>query len=278
MSDNRKTAFVVAHFHENGRVALNTHALVEEMAKRSKNIVFVSTNLNEFEANRLKKHAQVIQRENTGYDFWSYKLGIEQLSELSQFERIVVCNTSFISLDPSYLVQSFTGPVDQVGLRGLTRCGEMGEHIQSYWLSFEGNQLLMSPEFATWWDTMLPLNDRNENINKYEVGISGYFARYGYPLTTLFQETANQLLIMLSRAISRGSVFFNLENKLQVIPLDLKYALDLNPTIFGWDFILDQIHIIKIEQLKFNYGHQFMDLKITELSQEKIILIKDAIL
>ncbi len=276
MSNICKTAFIIAHFHENGKVALNTHALVEEMAKSSKSVVFVSTNLDEAEANRLKKHAIVIQRENTGYDFWSYKLGIEQLSELSQFERIVVCNTSFISLDPSYLVQSFTGPVDQVGLRGLTRCGEMGEHIQSYWLSFEGNQLLMSPEFATWWDTMLPLNDRNENINKYEVGISGYFTNHGYTLSTLFQETANQLLIMLSRAISRGSVFFNLENKLQVVPLDLKYALDLNPTIFGWDFILDQIKIIKIEQIKFNYGHQYLDMKLSSLSQNSIALINDA--
>ena len=278
MSENTKTAFVIAHFHENGKVALNTHALVEEMAKSSDSVVFVSTNLDEVEANRLKKHAVVIQRENTGYDFWSYKIGIDRLGDLSQFDRVVICNTSFVSLDPSFLVQSFTGPIDQVGLRGLTRCGEMGEHIQSYWLSFEGNRLLMSPEFMAWWKTMLPLNDRNENINKYEVCISDHFARHGYPLATLFKETANQLLIMLSRAISRGSVFFNLENKLQVIPLDLKYALDLNPTIFGWDFILDQIHIIKIEQLKFNYGHQFMDLKITELSQEKIILIKDAIL
>jgi lipopolysaccharide biosynthesis protein len=173
-------------------------------------------------------------------------------------------------------VQSFTRPIDQVGLRGLTRCGEMGEHIQSYWLSFEGNQLLLSPEFAIWWNTMQPLNDRNENINKYEVGISGYFTNHGYTLSTLFQETANQLLIMLSRAISRGSVFFNLENKLQVVPLDLKYALDLNPTIFGWDFILDQIKIIKIEQIKFNYGHQYLEVKLSSLSQNSIALINDA--
>ncbi len=278
MSNSSKTAFVIAHFHENGKVALNTHALVEEMAKSSKSVVFVSTNLDEVEANRLKKHTVVIQRENTGYDFWSYKIGIDRLGDLSQFDRVVICNTSFISLDPAFLVQSFSGPIDEVGLRGLTRCGEMGDHIQSYWLSFEGNRLLMSPEFTSWWATMLPLNDRNENINKYEVGITGHFARHGYPLTTLFKGTANQLLIMLSRAISRGSVFFNLENKLQVVPLDLKYALDLNPTIFGWDFILDQIKIIKIEQVKFNYGHQFLDMKISSLNQDSIALINDAIL
>ena len=206
------------------------------------------------------------------------KIGIEELGDLSQYERIVICNTSFISLDPKYLVQSFTGPIEQVGLRGLTRCGEMGEHIQSSWLSFEGNRLLMSPEFATWWETMLPLNDRSENINKYEVGISGYFARHGYPLRTLFQETANQLLIMLSRAISRGSVYFNLENTLQIVPLDLKYALDLNPTIFGWDFILDQLKILKVEQVKFNYGHQYLDLKLSSLSKDNIDLINDATL
>ncbi len=280
----KKTAFVIAHFHQNGRVALNTFALVEEMAKLSDSIVFISTNLNASEATRLKKNAEVIQRENIGYDFWSYKLGIEHLGDLSQFERVVICNTSFIVLDPSFLVKSFTGPVEDIGLLGLSRNGDMGDHIQSYWISFEGTQLLNSPEFIGWWSSLMPLNDRTENINKYEVGLSSYFSKHGYPLRTLFQATPNQLLIMLARAISVGLVIVRLENnldlqkQLQIVPLDLKYALGLNPTVFGWDFLLDYLKILKIEQIKFNYGHQFMDSKISALSHEHAALIKDAIL
>jgi lipopolysaccharide biosynthesis protein len=280
----KKTAFVIAHFHQNGRVALNTHALVEEMAKLTDSVVFISTNINAVEATQLKKNAIVIQRENIGYDFWSYKLGIEHLGDLSQFERIVVCNTSFIALDPSFLVKSFTGPVEEIGLLGLSRNGDMGDHIQSYWISFEGTQLLNSPEFFGWWSSLMPLNDRADNINKYEVGLSSYFSKHGYSLRTLFQATPNHLLIMLARAISGGSVIVRLENnldlknKLQIVPLDLAYALGLNPTVYGWDFLLDHLKILKIEQIKFNYGNQFMDAKISALSQNNITLIKDATL
>jgi hypothetical protein len=54
--------------------------------------------------------------------------------------------------------------------------------------------------------------------------------------------------------------------------------LGLNPTVYGWDFLLDHLKILKIEQIKFNYGHQFIDAKISALSQDNIALIKDAIL
>ena len=282
MSNLTKTAFVIAHFHEKGRVAKNTFNLLEEMAKKSDCIVFISTNLDEEEARRVRKHAFLIQRENSGYDFWSYKIGIDQLGDMSQFDRIVVCNTSFISIDPLFLVSSFTGIVEQVGLRGLTRCGEMSEHIQSYWISFEGKSLLNSPEFMQWWDGMLSLNDRKENIIHHEVGISTYFLNKGYPISTLFKETTGQLLIMLSRAISTGSIIVNIEDysqtsESQIVPLDLKYAYGLNPTIYAWDFIIDQIKILKIEQFKYNYGRQFMDWKWPTLSDSVNELITDAI-
>jgi len=284
MLHTKKTAFVIAHYHIDGRVALNTHALIQEMAKVSDSIFFISTNLSALEVTRLQKYANVIQRENIGYDFWSYKIGIEQLGDLSQFERVVICNTSFISLDPYLLVKSFTGHVKQIGLRGLSRNRDMGDHIQSYWISFEGTQLLKSNEFAGWWSTLTPLNDRTENINKYEVGLSNYFSSYGYNLDTLFQASENQLLVMLARAIGGGSILLNVENKLDVknnlnmVSLDLTYALSLNPTVFGWDFLLDKLKILKIEQIKFNYGHQFMDNKIFALSQADVALIQDAIL
>ena len=284
MSNLLKTAFVIAHFHSNGRVALNTHALIREMAKQSDNVIFVSTNLNDNEAIQLQKFAKVIIRENFGYDFWSYKLGIVKLGDLNQFDRIVICNTSFIVLDPTFLVTSFTGPVNEIGLLGLSRNGEMGDHIQSYWISFEGVQLLKSPEFSEWWSSLLPLDDRTDNINKYEVGLSTYFSSSGYKLKSLFQATENQLLIMLARAIGSGFIVLDfkgkidLEKNLTMASFDITTALTLNPTAFGWDFLLDSVKIIKIEQIKFNPGKQFMDSKISTLSHEKISLINDAVL
>jgi hypothetical protein len=88
---------------------------------------------------------------------------------------------------------------------------------------------------------------------------------------------------MLARAIGGGHILINFNGKLDIqknlsmATLDLTIALSLNPTVFGWDFLLNDLKILKIEQIKFNYGRQFMEHKISSLGGCKIDLIRDAL-
>lgn len=84
-----KLAFVIAHYNPDGKVPRDLFNLVTYIAKLSGNIVFVSTNITESEIKKLSPYAHVIARENFGYDFWSYKLGMQRLGDLRQLERIV---------------------------------------------------------------------------------------------------------------------------------------------------------------------------------------------
>jgi lipopolysaccharide biosynthesis protein len=277
MSSRHKTAFVIAHFHVNGRVPLNTHALVAEMAKYTDSIVFVSTNLQENESNLLKKYAIVIQRENIGYDFWSYKLGIDKLGDLSRFDRIVICNTSFICLNPKFLVQNFTSEILEVGVRSISKSYENSEHLQSYWLSFEGNLLLTSPEFRSWWSQLVPLDQRQKNIDLYEIGLSTYFLKLGYSLNALFKIESEHLLMIFCRAVVCGIFNISCINSNELFTIDSSIARNLNPTIYAWDYLLDATGVVKLEQLKFNYAKLDTVSKLSTLDEPSILLIQDAL-
>jgi hypothetical protein len=275
--NNVKTAFIVAHFHPNGKVADNTHALLEEMKKISKDIIFVSTNISGNEEILVKNKAKVIKRVNIGYDFWSYKIGIEALGDLIDYERIIICNTSFVCLDPILLLQKFTQEISEYSLVGVTKSNEKKEHLQSYFISFEGNEFLNSKDFEYWWLSMEPLNKRSENIDSYEVGMTQYFLQKNYKIKSMCELRPEHLLIMFARALNRGVIKTESNLDTEIVTLDLSHARNLNPTIYAWDFLMKSFGIIKMEQILYNYGHMYMDYEIGLLEKQKIYLIADAV-
>jgi rhamnosyltransferase len=76
-----RRAFVIAHYDSAGRIALHLRALAGHLASLGR-VVFVSTQLAPHEARALPKAVEVITRPNEGYDFFSYKRGIEALGDL----------------------------------------------------------------------------------------------------------------------------------------------------------------------------------------------------
>ena len=275
--NNVKTAFIVAHFHPKGKVADNTQALLDEMKKISKDIIFVSTNMDQNEEILVRNKAKLIKRANIGYDFWSYKIGIEALGDLREYDRIIICNTSFVCLDPNLLLQKFTQELSEYSLIGVTKSNEKKEHLQSYFISFEGKEFINSKDFEYWWLSMEPLNERIENIDSYEVGMTQYFLQKNYKIKSICEMRPEQLIIMFARALNRGVIKIESNLNTEIVTLDLSHAKNLNPTIYAWDILMRSIGIIKIEQILHNYGHMYMDYEIGLLEKQKIYLIADAI-
>jgi len=244
-------AVVIAHFHPRGKVAANLFELVKHLATRTARLVFVSTGLSAQEAARLSNFAQVIVRENHGYDFWSYKVGIEALGDRTGLQRLILCNSSFVTLDPRLLCDTFLGAPLEPGLRGISTSAEGGQwHAQSYWVAFEGGALINSPQFARWWNDMVPISDRNEVIRRYEIGMSVQFAALGIPVKAALVLSLDDLLVAACRAVeTRQWRFANLSRS---VTLDLEMARSLNPTHFLWDVLVAQFSIVKLELLAKN--------------------------
>ena len=224
MTQTPRRAFVVAHYDPAGRIAWNLRDLVAHLASLGR-VVFVSTNLSGEASGSLPAGVQVITRPNEGYDFFSYKRGIEALGDPPAFDCVVILNSSFVCLDPPRLTQRFFSRArPDVDLLGLTANYEYAAHLQSYWISFEGRRVLDSPAFAQWWRDMEPVSDRDLVIPRYEVGMSQAFHNAGFRLASAFTPPAQRWGAVAHR----------------------------NPTHVFWDALMEEFAVVKLELLRTN--------------------------
>lgn len=196
MSHIRK-ALVIAHFHKHGRLRSDTVAAIRRLAAVFDRIILVSTNLNDAEVPKVESFCQIKVRENIGYDFFSYRTGILQLSEENSDYQITLMNTSFIILELEKLIANYfklvEGPLPNEFF-GLTMSQEMFPHIQSFLMTLSPSAWSAQP-FIEWWQRMEPLNDRQEVINRYEIGLSLFMTAQGASFSTAFDHPPNALIV-----------------------------------------------------------------------------------
>ena len=180
--EDPKIAAVIAHYDPTGKVSQSLLGLVHHFRACGIEIIFVSTNLDLAFKKTLSSTAKVITRPNLGYDFYSYKLGIENLQDIGLLDRLILLNSSFITLDPEKLLKDFISKPQGPALRGLTLSYDTAPHIQSFWLSFETQDLIGSPIFQQWWANVVPLATKEEIIRNYEIGLSQWFSYHHIPL------------------------------------------------------------------------------------------------
>lgn len=274
-----KLAFVIAHYHPDGRVPRDLFNLVTYVSKLSDRVVFVSTNIAEAEIKKLSPYAHVIARENFGYDFWSYKLGIEVLGNLGQTERIVFFNSSFITLDPEILMSGFLKPISGRALRGLTISNYPKYHVQSYLFAFETSGLINSTEFKDWWGQMIPLSNRDEVITHYEIGMSDWFSKSGVPIKSTLKVGRKYIIKSIYYALVRRK--WKITDIAKILRVKLKSYVkihqNLNPTHFLWMPLFHQFKIFKIDLIKNNPTNQDLNKLFQHVNQGELELIKDAI-
>jgi lipopolysaccharide biosynthesis protein len=226
-------AVVIAHYDHEGLVRDDLRALVHDLSSVADTVVFVSTGLTAAAARDLPPGVTTIVRENRGYDFYSYKVGIESLGDLGRLSRLFLVNSSFICIDRHKLVQRFfKSDHGDYDVFGLTRSHEGRPHLQSFLLSF-GPRCLQSEMFQRWWSRMIPIDDRESVIQTYEVGLSAYLQDCGFSMGSAYVPTRREKAVAWLRSVLRTAP--------QADPMAL------NPTHFYWDFLLENFGIVKVE-------------------------------
>lgn len=248
---SKKIAVVIAHYDPDGHVPLDLLDMIWAIKKRSNEIVFVSTNINKESALIVEKMCNLIVRENFGYDFWSYKLGIDSIINKKVLDSIILINSSVIYFNPEKLLNYFfESSPDYPSLYGLTESYQLDQHVQSFWIEFCTNQLINSKAFELWWDEMVPISEQLEVIKKYEIGMSKFFSNLGVNLKALYKRSPEDQVLAACRTISDDHCNIDLDNKLLnsgsfTLPLEL--AEKINPTSILWDVILDKYDWIKVK-------------------------------
>ena len=128
---------IFAHYHSNGIIRNDIIDFLNEGKKYFTKIVFVSTKINVKELNKISKKIKVIKRKNTGYDFYSYKVGWEFISKILSDniddKKIYFANSSILFINPKKIIDS----INKIDIKknefwGLSRSFELTDHIQSY--------------------------------------------------------------------------------------------------------------------------------------------------
>jgi len=239
---------IIAHYHREGLIRKDIVNLIKFLNKFFTQIIFVSTNLKSKEKAKINKYTKIITRENLGYDFYSYKVGINYLKnkfkkKFAEENRIVLLPSSLLYLNPKRLMSQFER-IKKFDNRvfGLSKSWEICEHLQSELYVFSSS-LFKNKSFKSWWSKIKKIKSKQQVIYEYEIGFSNFLKKEKIGRTPLFIDNVKNY---------PSTKIKLLKQKLKNVFLKKNKIYKKNPVHFYWREIYKKFGIIKIELIKAN--------------------------
>jgi rhamnosyltransferase len=148
----------------------------------------------------VQSRAELVQRQNEGYDFYSYKLGLESVSDLGSYDLVVICNDSYIGPLVPWRTVIDAMSYRQVDAWGLTETMRRRRHVQSYFYAFRP-WVVASRGFRRFWSDMQVVSDRNRVIRVYELGLSAAILDAGFEIGSYYRESERDRRIARARQV-----------------------------------------------------------------------------
>ncbi len=120
----------------------------------------------------------LIVNNNTGYDFYMWKLGMESV-DLSLYDEVILMNSSVFG--PLFDMKDAFQRMSQLSCDfwGVTECFQMQPHLQTYFLVFS-KRVIASEAFQDFWKGVLPYKNKMQVIQSYEVGLTQWLVESGF--------------------------------------------------------------------------------------------------
>jgi len=250
-SSSSSTLAVFAHFDPGGQVAPHVQRYLAQLRDAVDRLVVVSTaKLDAAARGTLEGFGDLVERENVGYDFYSWKTGFDHVRGWDRYDRVVICNDSVVGpMRPLTEILGDAAPKD-VDFWGMTSSNELSPHVQSWFVVFE-RDAVGSGLLHGFWGAMEPVSSRAEVIRRYEVGLSRLLLTAGLRMGTYLRVRTPAAI----RAEMRHRV------ALQRLPIKdrpprptgLRTFRDprWNPTYVLWDEVFDgRLPFVKLDVLR----------------------------
>lgn len=196
---------IVAHWDPRGDAAPHFLRLLEQLGEHFEKIVVASpAPLTPDAESEISARAELLRRGNYGYDFGSWRDGLEQCDWAAGFDEVLLTNDSYVGFFRplgEILDEMSSRPVD---VWGITRTSRVNDHIQSYFLYFTAS-VVRSQAFLRYWTNMKLAKDRRAAILAHEVGISRAMVDAGFRLGSYFEPNNDER----ADAIRRGEHWLN---------------------------------------------------------------------
>lgn len=247
-----KRAIVFAHYDKHGMIDPYVYYYLRELRKICRSLIFVSTvKLKKKDLDELGQiGCDVILRENIGYDFMSYKLGLDSL-DYAEFDEIVICNDSVYG--PFFNLEKIFRKMDSKhsDFWGITSNTDISYHIQSYFVVFKKN-VFNSAAFCGFWDAVKVLDSKREIIVRYEVGMTRSLLKSGFnaAISADYNPTLSDRLVYISKRFTVNKIL----EKIRALFKGENVIPKINATHSYWKELIQQgnMPFIKVEPLRDN--------------------------
>lgn len=220
-----KNLCLMASFLHTGKVPEYIIYYISELKKCGYQTIFVcSSKINEDNISELEKICLgVVVRENFGYDFFSWKRGLELCENGIHLDNLLLTNDSI--LGPFSGMNNIFEQMKGFDFWGLTENYEHNYHLQSYFLH-ANKKAIQTKNWNSYWGDLQLYENKLDFVKNYEVELS----------QTLLQEKEIKVGAWLSNKTikekSEGSFHPNHPKT------DFWYGIS-NPTVRYWQALLE---------------------------------------
>lgn len=252
---NKLRAIIFVHYDKYNTIDNYVYFYLEELKKNSSYLVFISTSkLSKKDIFVVSKYcSKVIIRKNVGYDFMSYKIGLESFDHTS-YDEVVICNDSVYG--PVYPLKNIFNAMQhkECDFWGTTDNNDINYHLQSYFLVFRKN-ILNSQVFLDFWDSVKVLDNKNDIIKKYEIGLTQILIKAGFSsqVYASFKPKNMQKMVIFAKKLTPCRIFKKIYAVLtQKSSIQRIGKLNSSHYFYKELLLVDKVPFIKIELLRDN--------------------------
>lgn len=180
---------VIAQFSVGQRVSMSLNTLAAEFLSNRYRVVVVSASEMPGEltfAPEVRDDITVLRKPNIGYDFGSWALGLAWDRSIPGRPYVVLANDSMVG--PFAPLRSLLQDLEasRCDVFGLTESSQFRRHLQSYFLGYR-NRVLADRVLDRFWNGIRHETDKNNIIQRNEIGLSALLRREAYVLTAEFR-------------------------------------------------------------------------------------------
>ncbi len=238
-----KRCCVFAHYDPDDLLDPYVIAYLRALSPHVDKTVLVSTSQLSAESQLELSHmgVQTICRKNIGYDFYSWKVGIESI-DLDQYDELLQINDSCYA--PLFEFDEVFAHMNKIkcDFWGITKSYYFSKHLQSYFVCYR-KPVIGDVIFRQFWQSLEEIHNKRQLIKTYEAGIGKLLRLNGFHMETYFKLTIFEYIRTLPRNIRqkmRATKNLNPYKYLRHIALS-------NPTAHYYQEMLDRkIPVIKV--------------------------------
>lgn len=242
---------VVAHYDVDDKLDANFRVLLSALEQVCDLIILVSTSCIPAEEIPTGSKITTILRPNIGYDFYSYRVGLDEIERRGEASRVFIVNSSFFILNKEKFLAALNDMLrqDEMAAVGITSSHQISLHLQSYLLLI-GKNVLTTTWFKGYISSIQPQNSKFETIVHYEVGFSRLLLANHIKIIQLFRPSLLTTLHASINWMAKLVGMYGFNGVLKGIPL--KHVREVNWVHFGANKIASQFGFVKSEVVRTN--------------------------